>query len=376
MQILLIFLAIILPTNLWSAFVPLENIDPGAVAASAGSIVTQLHPNVFTATKTLPYYENDGTIQNADTLHFVFEKLSFDNVFRLFDYVNEQNKTLDRGDVSVPGAVQLIAKAAMHRFAYSLDLLFLSSQDVLDEFDAGTPEAPTAQLTTWRDDFTYCNETRDSTAITSLNSILSSSVFDVWVAYCTREDPSVTWPINYNTQAEMLMALMGGSSCPFDTHLGVSRNCRIFYANTNPHINLSIQLSGFSAVASAMAYGAPKNYMITRAVPSNAQVVMTYFATHGVTGATNYPADMRSSADQSDPDSLYATYPLNNLDDNNWLLLPRGEINPVNFTRPRWFPVGDRDSRAVSEHFYLTDIFDRILAVDAAAFANYWNAAY
>ena len=297
-------------------------------------------------------------------------------MFRLYDYVNEQSQALDRGDVNVPGAVIAVAKEAMRRFSYSLDLLFLSSQAVLDEFDAGTPDNPTAQLTTWRDDFTYCNETRDSSAITSLNSILSSSVFDIWVAYCTREDPSVTWPIDYNTQAEMLLALMGGSSCPFDTHLGVSRNCRIFYADANPHINLSIQIGGFAMLASAQAYGAPKNYMITRAVSSNAKALMAYFESKGITGAINYPADMQASADQSDPDTLYATYPLNNLDTDNWGILPKGEKNPVSFPRPRWFPVGPSESRAHCEHFYLCDIFDRTLAVDAAAFANYWNAAY
>lgn len=376
MQILIVLLIVIVPANLWAAFVPIENIDPGGVAASAGGAVTQLYPNVFTASKTLPYYEADGSIKNADTLHFVCEKLDFGNLFRLYDYVNEQNQALDRGDVAVPGAVIAVAKEAMRRFTYSLDLVFLSSQAVLDEFDKGTPEEPTAQLTKWRDDFEYCNETRDSSAITSLNYILSSSVFDIWVAYCTREDPSVTWPIDYNTQAEMLLTFMGSSSCPFDTHLGVSRNCRIFYADARPHINLSIQIGGFAMLASAQAYGAPKNYMITRAVSSNAKALMAYFESKGITGAINYPADMQASADQSDPDTLYATYPLNNLDDNNWLLLPRGETIPVSFPRPRWFPVGDRDSRKVSEHFYLNNIFDRTLAVYAAAFADYWNAAY
>src|SRR5690606_3728041 len=100
--------------NLWAAFVPLENIDPNGVAASAGSIVTQLYPDVYTASKTLPHYEADGSIKNADTLHFVYEKLNFDNLFRLYDYVNLQNEALDSGSVAVPAPVIAVAKEAKH----------------------------------------------------------------------------------------------------------------------------------------------------------------------------------------------------------------------------------------------------------------------
>lgn len=368
------FLVFFVQAYLYAAFVPLENVDTKGVAASTGSPVTQLYPNVFTATKTLPYYETDGTIQHADTVHFVFEKLTFDHLFNLYDYVNLQNQALDRGAVVVPKAVITIAKEAMQRFTYSLDLLFSSNQDVLDQLNASTPDAPTTQLTTWRDLFAYCNDTRDPDSITNLNSILSSSVYDIWVAYCTRKDPSVTWPIDYNTQAEMLLTLTADSTCPFDTHLGISRNCEIFYANTKPHVNLSVQVSGFAILASAQTYGFSKNYMLTRAVPSNVSVVSTYLTNKGLTGAINYPADMQSSTNQSDPNSLYATYPLNNLDKTNWLILPRGASNPVGFTRPRWFPF--TTNQAFEEHFYLSNIFDNTLAIDAAAFATYWNSAY
>lgn len=367
-----LFLVFFIQAYLYAAFVPLENIDVGAVAASPGGTITQLYPNVYTATKTLPYYETDGSIQNADTLHFVLQKLTFDSLFPLYDYVNLQNEALDRGDVAVPGAVITIAKEAMQRFTYSLNLLFTSSQAVLDEFNAGTPELPTAQLTAWRDQFAYCNETRDPDAITSLNSILSSSIYDIWITYCTRQDPSVTWPIDYNTQAEMLLTSIADSTSPFDTHLGMSRNCRIFYAGTQPHPNLSIQISGFAMAA--QAYGSAKSYMLTRAVPNNALTVNAYLTSKGLAGAINYPADMQASADQSDPNSLYATYPLNNLDANNWLILPRGGVTPVSFTKPRWFPFSGR--QAIEEHFYLSNIFDNILAVDAAAATAYWNAAY
>jgi hypothetical protein len=369
-----LFLVFFMQAYLHAAFVPLENVDVGGVAASSGSIITQLHPNVYTATKTLPYYETNGSIQNADTLHFVFEKVTFENVFSMYDYVNSQNNALDRGDVSVPVAVQLIAKQATEPVTHSLNLLFFSSQDVLDEFDAGTEENPTAQLTSWRSDFTYCFESRDSGTMTSLNSVLASSVYDVWIAYCTRQDPSVTWPIDYNTQAEMVLTLLADNTSPFDTHIGMSRNCNIFYTATKPHPNLSVQISSFAMAASAQAYGAAKNYMLTRAVPSNASVVNAYFVSKGLNSSISYPADMQASTDQSDPDSLYATYPLNNLDTNNWLILPRGETVPVSFTRPRWFPF--QTKTANEQHFHLTNIFDQMLAVDAAAFISYWNAAY
>lgn len=369
-----LFLVFFMQAYLYAAFVPLENIDAGAVAASRGSVIKQLHPNVFVGNKTLPYYETDKSIKNADTLHFVCEKINFDNLFKLHDYVNLQNEALDRGDVDVPKIIQLIAKEALDRFTHSLNSVFLSSQEVLDEFDAVTPEGPTAQLTKLLDDLSYCNDTRDSGAITSLNSILDSSVYDVWIAYGTRQDPNTTWPIDYNNNAEMLMTFMGSATCPFDTQLGFSRNCRIFYASAMPHINLSVQLSGFAMSASEMAYGTPKNYMITQGVPSNAKALMAYFESKGMKGSVYYPADMRSSADQSDPDSLYATRPLNNLDDKNWLIIPQGEATPISFQRPRWFPVDSQT--AYEQHFYLTNAFDQILAVDALSFINYWNTDY
>jgi len=314
-------------------------ISAAAFDESTASTPVLIAENKYACSKPLKYTDSDGATKE-DQVFFIFEKLTYKNLEFWKDYTRQQKEGAALKDSENPGL------RLSEKISEGLDPLIFSLRLCPTNFLAAT--------------YQYLFGGQKS--------------YDIWMSYSTRKDPR-TSAIN-NSDIEIVMSGFARHDCPFNTHIGISRNYLFCLPDSLPHKEMAMQQHASAMVTVEQIYGrGVHSHMITRPTPLmaalmakklnkqmpselNATVGQSIFEKIEKIGKFDPNKSVWINCDMAYAQRKYYThlpahthnnFPLDNRDSKTWKLVV-SEDDIRTFPRPLWFPHDGYTGPMSGEH--------------------------
>lgn len=310
--------------------------------------VIQINENKFVGIKKLSYKKEDKSI-SINNVYFVFERLTERNINFWERYVyNQKNETrrmgvyteskktitIIDGTSSFDRSLRLFKDGCDKRGQYSIWIAYVTRTD---------PRPPNFTIINNSDQINWSNEEIEDYKEKYKNYIKETNIYSL---RSFRED-----------DIEMSFSVFANETSPITTHMGIFRNYKYFRSEMKPHINLSMELHGFAAIASKIIY--PQiEYMVTKPVDSMVKIMREKLENTGQIWIGTPRNKKKSLMYIQNFYPSNKSSPLNNEDNTTWQITNTID-NQIRFLRPGWF------TREYGHDDLLNSILTSVISINA-----------